>query len=172
MAGEEVRRPPTCTAVVLLAYAALAYAAYPVLPPSFTKPLRSNYSSRGEVRVNVRVVPHPDIRTLRLEAWVLEAVQWGPTLAHMPEASTEQAPEGDLVRWEPRECIRASDEPLEYPPFLDGETDKQWRDRVNPRTLHEFNWRTSLAPGHYELKLKVITKRNISVSATHRIQVS
>ena len=126
---------PLCTLFVLLGLVGIGYAQKAILPPSFVKGTRSVWSVREDLRFNVRVVPHPDLRSLKLEVWEMAPVAWAESFPFAPEGDrTMDEPE---VRYERsgRHPIRSSDEQLDYPPFLAGETIDQWRTRVSPRTL-------------------------------------
>lgn len=160
-----------CTLATIAGLLCIGAARIAILPPSFIRPEPNIFASRGPIRFTVRVVPHPDLRTLRAEAWDLAPAPWSPIFP-----GADDGPRGvdSPLRYEPigPTPVRATNIPLEYRPMRERESYQAWRDRTLPVTIHSIAWIDgTLAPGPYDLTIRVISNRGVSVKATRRIQV-
>ena len=111
-------------------------------PPKF---LRAPYflSEHGDIRVEVQIIPHPDIRTVLLELWQSDPV----ANEFDPDASPE-------FPCEPRHLVRSSYEPV---------TELNQYQRT-----FRFLWRGPWQTGDYVLITRAAIGRGLTTTATSR----
>lgn len=104
------------------------------------------YSARSEMFLQVRIVPHRDIRTVILEAWELEGEPQEPA-------------ENDIL----------SDWLLPLDAKVIGLARSSVEDAEPDRAIYGFRWRAGLDRGDYRLVSKVYLGRGLHVESQPKI---
>lgn len=125
-------------ALLLLAVVACLAQTDSVERPTFLR-THSIYSARSEMILSVRIVPHPDIRTVILEAWE-RLTEDEPD----PVADTDSVFVMPDLKVEKGALIRSSVE-----------------DAGRDRAIYTFTWRYGLDPGDYVLVAKAYLGRGL-----------